>query len=183
MSPVLEHPDPPLQDEAVRLRPWRPADLPDLLAGFGDPLVQRFSWPLTTPYTAVEAERFLHEQEQARQEGEEVQWALVAPGDVDRVLGGASLYGLAATPGAGAVGYWLAPSGRGRGLATRAVRLITGWARAELGLIAIGLTCAPDNEASQRVAERAGFVRTGLQPAAHPFRGTLRDSVVYELRG
>ena len=180
--PRLEHPDPLLRDDAVLLRPWAPADLPGLLAGFGDPVVQRWSWPLTTPYTARDAERFLHDQEQGRLEGEELQWAVVDPAAPGSVLGGASLYGLAAEPGRGAVGYWLAPGGRGRGLATRAVRLVAGWAFDRLGLSLLELTCSPDNAASARVAERAGFVLERLLVADLPFRGRLRDSLLHVRR-
>ena len=36
-------------------------------------------------------------------------------------------------PGHGEIGYWVAAEARGRGIATRAVRLLADWARDELG--------------------------------------------------
>jgi RimJ/RimL family protein N-acetyltransferase len=65
--------------------------------------------------------------------------------------------------------------------ATQAVRLLTRWTFAELGLARLELTCGPDNEASQRVAERCGFVREGLVRSPVPFKGTRRHSVLYGL--
>ena len=50
--PELTFPTPPLADGLVLLRPWREADVTRDLLAFGDPVVHRFSWPLTTPYTA-----------------------------------------------------------------------------------------------------------------------------------
>jgi RimJ/RimL family protein N-acetyltransferase len=65
-------------------------------------------------------------------------------------------------PGLAAVGYWLRPEARGRGGATVAVRLIARWAFDELGVQRLELTTSPENVASQRVAERAGFTREGV---------------------
>lgn len=79
------------------------------------------------------------------------------------------------------MGYWLAPSARGRGLATRTVRLPAQWAFTRLSIARLELTCAPDNIASQRTAERCGFTREGVLRSHIPFRGGRRDTVVFGL--
>jgi RimJ/RimL family protein N-acetyltransferase len=81
----------------------------------------------------------------------------------------------------GFVGYWLLPIARGRGLATSAVRLLSTWAVRELGVTKVRLTTAPDNERSQRVAERSGFRRMG--PAVDEALGPDSSQVVYALDG
>lgn len=53
--------------------------------------------------------------------------------------------------------YWLASWGRGRGVATNAVNLLTTWAFEKLALKRIILKTMIGNEASQRVALRARF--------------------------
>jgi len=63
----------------------------------------------------------------------------------------------------GEVMYWLAPQGRGRGVATTAVKLLVEWAFAELGFERITLQTRRDNVRSQRVAERLGFQRSGTR--------------------
>src|SRR6476619_3999237 len=65
-------------------------------------------------------------------------------------------------PGLAAVGYWLRPDARGRGAATIALQLIARWAFNEVGVQRLELTTAPENVASQRVAEGAGFTREGI---------------------
>ena len=65
-------------------------------------------------------------------------------------------------PGLAAVGYWLRPEARGRGAATIALQLVARWAFDEVGVQRLELTTAPENVASQRVAERAGFIREGV---------------------
>ena len=176
----LWFPVPLLAGDAVLLRPWREADVPRMVAAFSDPVMQRFSWR-STPYTETDAHDYLAEQEQARLRGDELNFALTEPHDQDVLLGSVSLYEVRLEQGGAAVGYWLGPEARGRGAATHAVRLIARWAFAELGLARLELTCGPDNEASQHVAERCGFSREGLLRSHVPFKGGRRDSVIYSL--
>jgi RimJ/RimL family protein N-acetyltransferase len=61
------------------------------------------------------------------------------------------------------------------------VRLLSRWALTELGVERLYLTTAPGNVASQRVAERAGFIREGLLRAYLPTPAGRRDSVMYSL--
>ena len=70
---------------------------------------------------------------------------------------------------------------RGRGVATRALRLLSDWALSPdgLGLARVQLTTDVDNPASQRVAERAGFEREGVLRAYVEHQGARRDMVVW----
>jgi RimJ/RimL family protein N-acetyltransferase len=80
------------------------------------------------------------------------------------------------------IGYDLLPAWRGRGYATRAVRLLAGWAFAHAGIARLIAGTAPENLASQRVLERAGFHREGYQRARLPGpAGTRIDDVLYAL--
>src|SRR5262245_39862477 len=85
-------------------------------------------------------------------------------------------------PGLAAVGYWLRPEARGRGAATVAVQLIARWAFDELGVQRLELTTAPENVASRRVAERAGFTREGVLRGLQATKNDgRRDSVMFSL--
>jgi RimJ/RimL family protein N-acetyltransferase len=59
------------------------------------------------------------------------------------------------------VGYWLLASVRGRGVATRAVRLMCDWVLAAPGIERLQLTTLPGNSASEHVASACGFHRAG----------------------
>jgi RimJ/RimL family protein N-acetyltransferase len=177
--PELPLPTPPLADDVVALRPWRATDVQAQLAAFSDPFFQRFSdW---APRTEADARRTLVEQEEARRRGEQLELAVVGCRDHDVVLGGGSLNGVDLSQGRAAVGYWLAREARGRGLATRSVRLLARWAFEGLDLARLELTCGPDNRASQRVAVRCGFTREGVLRSHMPFKGGRRDTVLFSL--
>ena len=68
------------------------------------------------------------------------------------------------------VAYWLLPDARGRGNATRAVRILARWALDTLDTARIELWIERGNETSRRVAERAGFIYEGTLRS-----GGLRD--------
>jgi RimJ/RimL family protein N-acetyltransferase len=170
---------PRLADDVVLLRSWRESDVPAQLAAFSDPWFLRFNdW---APQTVTEALTYLARHEEARRRGEQLEFALVEPRDEGALLGGGSLNAISVEQGRAAIGYWLAPWARGRGVATHAVRLLANWAFADLELARVELTCGPDNRASQRVAERCGFTREGILRSHIPFRGSRRDTVMYSL--
>jgi RimJ/RimL family protein N-acetyltransferase len=56
--------------------------------------------------------------------------------------------------------YAFLPRGRGRGVATAAVSALTGWAFAHCATEVHAMTMV-GNDASERVLERAGFIRVG----------------------
>lgn len=177
----LRQPDPPLADGVIALRPWRASDVAGGLMAFADPITQRFSWPHARPYTQADAQAYFDAQELGRRRGEQLELAVVDAGGDATVLGGVALYDVDLAARRASIGYWLAADARGRGVATCAVGLLAGWGFAELGLARLELTCGPDNVASQRVAERCGFTREALLRSHMPFKGGLRDTVVYGL--
>ena len=80
------------------------------------------------------------------------------------------------------IGYSLMPEFRGRGFTTRAVRLLVAWGFEQVGLARVIAGTAPDNLASQRVLERAGFVQEGYQRARLPGpNGTRVDDIQWAL--
>lgn len=179
--PALPFPDPPLADEVAALRPWRRSDAPHRYAGFSDPCCLRFSWPLVEPFTEEHVLGRFDEQEQAQLRGEELNLAVVDVADHNHVWGGASVYDVDLYEARAAVGYWLSPDARGRGVATRTVRLLARWAFDRLSIARVELTCAPDNVASQRVAERCGFVREGVLRSHIRFKDGRRDTMMFSL--
>jgi [ribosomal protein S5]-alanine N-acetyltransferase len=77
------------------------------------------------------------------------------------------------------VGYWVAASRRRRGLAGTAVRLLSTWALAHAGFERLDLYANPANEASQRVAETAGFTREGLLRKLRYRQGEREDLYLF----
>jgi RimJ/RimL family protein N-acetyltransferase len=77
------------------------------------------------------------------------------------------------------LGYVVAPQARGRGVATRALELLTEWAFAELDALRIELWISAENEASKRVAERAGYRYEGTLRSFHFKQGIREDFEVW----
>jgi RimJ/RimL family protein N-acetyltransferase len=173
--------NPVLRDDIVALRPWRDADIPAKFRAFSDVETQRFSWPETQPYTEQDAWATHRVHQHAWADGTGAEFACVDPRDDEQIIGGASVYDIEQAWARASVGYWVAPHARRKGVATHAVRLLARWAFDELGIKRLQLTCGPDNHASQRVAERAGFTREALLRSHIPFKGGRRDTVVFSL--
>lgn len=171
-------PDPPLTDGMVILRLPRDADAPAIAAACRDQEIARWI-PVPVPYRLEDARAFVAFAGEAWSSGREPTFVIV---DVaTRSLAGTiALHRRPDEPGKAAVGYWLAAEARGRGAATRAVRLVARWAfEVEPGLVRLELLTLVGNEASGRVALRAGFVREGVLRRFLPFRGDLVDAVMF----
>jgi RimJ/RimL family protein N-acetyltransferase len=79
------------------------------------------------------------------------------------------------------LGYVVAQAARGRGVAGRAIALISRWTFAALGLARIEAVIDVENGASLRVAERAGFIREGVRRSTYFKEGRRADMAIYSL--
>jgi RimJ/RimL family protein N-acetyltransferase len=163
-----------LRDGDLVLRAWTEDDVDALVAGCNDPEIARWIPTIPHPYTADDALAFI------RGEVRDDHDALAIELD-GRVIGGIGL-GLNRHGYRGSIGYWVAKPARGRGICTRALRLLARHALDDLQLQSVQLVTDPDNAASQRVAEKVGFQREGIMRAhlRHP-DGRIRDSVMFSL--
>jgi RimJ/RimL family protein N-acetyltransferase len=79
------------------------------------------------------------------------------------------------------LGYIVAAHARGQGVATEVLRQLTDWAFAEVGAERIALIINADNPASERVAERCGYVREGVMRSIHQKQGIRVDAALWSL--
>lgn len=79
------------------------------------------------------------------------------------------------------IGYWLAKEATGRGLMTRAVRAVTALAFEGYGLKRLTIRAEPQNVASWRVAERAGYQYEGLLRGVATFDGRVVNHKLYAM--
>jgi RimJ/RimL family protein N-acetyltransferase len=169
----------------VTLRPWREDDAPRVVEACSDPVSQRWLPNLPSPYTLADAQWYIRSREEEHALGTAVYWC-VADADDDRCLASIGLMGLGGPSPRNEMGYWAHPDARGRGVMTEAARLVLRHAVVAvpdggLGLDRVTLRAATGNEASNLVAQRAGFTRTGL--SRHVDRhddGTYDDLQLYD---
>jgi RimJ/RimL family protein N-acetyltransferase len=139
------------------LRPWRPADLPAVVAAYRDPAIQR--WHCRS-MTLEEARTWIAAWPDRWRQETGAGWAVVDPSEV---VGQVSLRRLALSDGLAEVSYWVLPAARGRRIAPRALSAVTAWCFATLGLHRVELYHSVLNIASCRVAQRAGFSVEGTK--------------------
>ncbi|WP_426575040.1 GNAT family N-acetyltransferase [Aquihabitans sp. McL0605] len=156
-------PQPVIVGDGIRLRPWAPDDADVVLEAFEVPDIQH--WHFRRLDSVEEAEGWIAATETGWRTEVQAHWAIVAAPGPDRPVGRIALRPELAA-GAGEISYWLLPSARGTGTATRATLALTAWAFAELGLHRLELNHSTQNPASCRVAERAGFAAEGTRRSA-----------------
>jgi RimJ/RimL family protein N-acetyltransferase len=159
-----------LEDDVVLLRPFEDGDVRAIVEACQDPEIPRWT-SVPSPYTEADARAWL-------ESDEEESYAIV-----DKATG--ELLGSIGVryprSGVGEVGYWVKREARGRGVATRALALLARWALEARGLGRFQLRADVENDASQRVAEKAGFVREGVLRSELLIKGERRDVVMYSL--
>lgn len=143
-----------LTDGVVLLRELAPSDTDALYEEMADELTLANSFTGVAPTRAEAA-------------------AIAARGGLDWLVGHAVLFAVvdiesgrfagsvrlrqAGPPGVGGIGYAVHPAFRGRGVTSRALRLVIDWAFGDGGFARLELGAKLDNVASQRAALSAGF--------------------------
>ena len=168
---------PRLTDGVVTLRGWEEEDVPALVAVCQDPEIARWT-RVPSPYGESQAREFLATKERMAADHGDRYFAVVDARD-RRLLGSTGLQRV--RDRRAQIGYLVAAEARGRGVATRAVRLLAAWAFAEEDVARLDLLTQPENIASQRVAERAGFRREAVLRSYIELNGRRHDAVVFSL--
>jgi RimJ/RimL family protein N-acetyltransferase len=156
-SSSLHPPDPPLSDGVVLLRPVDEDDVDQICSACQDERLQRFI-PVPRPYTRRDAEDYVARAQRQWTSGEKAAFAVTDPEHPATLLG---VISLSIAGGTGNSGYWMAPGWRGRGMARRALGLITDWAFSTLELAVILLEINEHNTASMEVARAVGYHQAG----------------------
>jgi len=95
------------------------------------------------------------------------------------LVGGVLFRVFDAAAGTCEAGCWLEPAAAGRGLVTRAVRVIIDWAVEERGIHRVEWQVSSANTPSINVAKRLGMTREGVLRANHPYRGVRQDTEIW----
>lgn len=178
-----------LSDGVVTLRPWSREDAPFMAEALADPAIRRYNgalnpqgWP-SPPPSVTDAEAIIDEFASSWRE-----FALSGrpSGGVAFAVTEASSGNLVGCCGVddwsktdvAQFGYWLAPTARGHGYASRAAILLTRWLF-ELGAARVFLTIVAGNEASAAVARRSGFVHEGTMRAFGVWQGQRCDVMLF----
>lgn len=163
----------------VRLTSLVASDADALVECFADADLRRWL-PLPNPYTREVAETWCTEtSEELRASGRGLVVAirsssteLVGSLDAKRVDWRARTLELS---------YWTAPAHRRQGIMTASVRTLATWFITTLAFQRVELRIAPENAASQAVADRSGFTREGTARNAGFTDAGRTDLVIHSL--
>ena len=150
-----------LTGDGIQLREWRPDDLDDLVELLDEPDIARWT-PMPSPFDVEAGLAYLKRAQQGRLNGQRIQLAITADGG--KPLGEVLLFGVDTGLKEAELGYLVGAAHRRRGLASKALTLLTGYAQDALGLRRLVLRIDPGNTASTAVARRCGFRLTGEPP-------------------
>jgi RimJ/RimL family protein N-acetyltransferase len=148
----------------LTLRPWTEDDAAAVLTALADPLLVR--WNPRLPLADLDAaRRWLAARSAGWASGDACSWAVVdsATGEL---LGSTGLRYIDPIDHGAVASYWTASPARGRGIAPAALTAASDWAFANLESHRVQLAHVLANEASCRVAAKAGFA----------LEATIRDS-------
>ena len=163
-SEHAEPSQPELITERLTLRHLREADIPDIVEACRNEETLRYT-RIPLNYTRADAARQIAA-------GQSQRWAIDASGVFAGTIELRLADGTPEGPGTRAeLGYYTAPKARGKGYMTEALRAVLGYAfdPLGLGLETVRWTALAGNEASERVAVKAGF--TGIYDDIDPNSG------------
>ncbi|MDH6624021.1 ribosomal-protein-serine acetyltransferase [Streptomyces sp. LBL] len=98
-----------------------------------------------------------------------------------KLVGGVLFLNFDAENGNCEVGCWLEPAGTGRGLVTRAMRVLLDFAIEQRGIHRVEWVAAVDNRSSLNVARRLGMTREGVRRESRPHHGVRLDLEVWSI--
>jgi ribosomal-protein-serine acetyltransferase len=163
----------PLTDDAElrALEPWRAQEFAAHVAAAQEHLKEWLPWGASAA-DVVEAERLLQRYADAQARGEGRILGIWVGG---KLVGGALFRVWEQSTGVCELGVWLAPEAVGRGLITRACRVMIDYAFRERGMHRVEWRCTTRNVRSSAVARRLGMTREGVLREASRMNGMRHD--------
>lgn len=168
---------PTLRTARLVLRPFTVADAPDVQRLAGAPEVAATTLNIPHPYADGMAEKWIGAHTAACAEGREAVFAVT----LDGALAGAVGLVLERAHRRAEMGWWIGVPYWRRGLATEAARAALDWGFESLGLHKVLARHVPENPASERVMEKLGMTREGVQRQHVLKNGRFRDLVAWAI--
>ena len=171
---------PTLQYGRYTLRPTLDSDVAAIYEACQDPLIPRFT---TVPinYTMSHALDYFQRIPASIELQREIPFVIeFGVGDEKEFAGVISLHTISIDNHRAEIGYWMDEKMRGKGIATAAVKMLTGYGLDTLGFKRIEAAVDLDNTASQKLLISAGYEREGvLQQRVTRSNGNQIDMVIF----
>jgi [ribosomal protein S5]-alanine N-acetyltransferase len=171
---------PELAAGPIMLRPFTMSDLPLIREAATDPYIPTIT-SVPARYDEAGGRAFILRQIDRSDDGHGYPFVITESADPARGVGAIGLWLREIDSGRASIGYWVAPSARGRHLAGSALRAVVAFAFETLSIPRLHLFIEPWNVASQRTAEAAGFSQEALLRGWERVEGAQHDAYSYVL--
>jgi RimJ/RimL family protein N-acetyltransferase len=179
MPPIPQLPR-PLAGRDVQVRDAGERDIPEILIAYQDDPRLHFSLGEDRPPSGAELGRLADTEAGDRVAGARATLTIVEPGD-DVCQGQIYLRDLDWDHHRAALGIWLAPAVRGRGLARAALGLAAAWLLRSTPLVRLEILTEPGNAPMLGAAQAAGFIHEGVLRGYHRVYRQRVDCAVLSL--
>ncbi len=149
---------PTLADGLITLRLLAERDIPDIYSGCQDPLIPKFT-RVPPDYTMAHAEFFVREKTPTSfAQKSELAFAIDYGNGADIDFAGViSFHTINLTDHLAELGYWISAGARGKGVATRAARILTNYGFETMGFERIEARVDVENLASRKLLLSLGY--------------------------
>lgn len=175
---LLPEEQPTLTTQRLVLRPFTRADVATVVALVGDRAVAENTLSIPHPYTEVDAEAWISQQQADWAANKALNFAITQP---DGTLCGSVGLSLYPAYNMAELGYWIGRPYWSQGYATEAAAALIDFGFSTLGLNRINAVHFGDNPASGRVMEKLGMTKEGYRRRQTPKWGVYRDVALYGL--
>lgn len=170
-------PFPILETERLILRRVLPSDVKEMFELRSNPVTMKYiPRPLLTNHEEALAHIQMMEDKIETNEG--INWAITLKGD-DKMIGVIGHYRIKPEHYRAEVGYMILPEYHGKGITTEAVQCVVDYGFNTMQLHSIEGVIDPENEASEKVLQKCGFVKEAHFKENEFYNGKFIDAVVY----
>ena len=165
-------------DDEITLRAWEESDIErgyEVVKRNQDHLQQFMHW-MSADYSIESSRKFMTEGIAKRKAGETLGLGIFRG---ENLLGSVGFVGFDWKARKTEIGYWISKNEEGKGIITRATRLMIDYAFEELDMNRIEIRCSAENVRSAAVPERLGFKKEGHLRQAEFRNGHLHDFLIY----
>jgi RimJ/RimL family protein N-acetyltransferase len=165
----------------LTLRFPEPSDVEPILEAVRESLPELCRWMTWCHpgYSEADAMQWISSQAQARETCSAFEFLIV--GGSGRPLGVCGINAINHENRFANLGYWIRTSETGHGAAVQAVKLLASWVFEHTNLQRLEIVTAIGNDASQRVAKKAGALREGTLRSRLCIHGTFHDAVIHSI--
>lgn len=165
-----------LETERLILRNFKPSDLPFVFKHFSNSFVSRYLYDNEPPQTPEEAGEILGWA--MEQNSNHIRWCIILK-ETSEPIGTIGFHKYDEQNNSAEIGYDLAEEYTQKGIMSEALQCIIQHGKAAYGLHRIYASAAEENDASNRLLEKNGFVLEGICRDQYLFRGTYYDHKIW----